>query len=157
MMRRLTQTRRIPSALALVLFAGSGTAADVINIKAMSLELARDIAQTAVEACREKGYQVSAVVVDRSAVLQVVMRDTHASGFTIDIARHKAKAVVLAGVSTREFAANRPDLTPVLNHLEGLLVLQGGLPIRAAGSLVGAIGVSGAPGGDLTRAVPRGG
>ena len=122
---------------------------DVVTIKAMSLELARDIAQAAVEGCRQDGYQVSVVVVDRSAVPQVIFRDVYASSFNTDIAQRKANAVILAGVSTREFVANRPDLTAVLNHMESLLALRGGLPIRAAGALLGAVGVSGAPGGDL--------
>ena len=127
----------------------AAAAADVVTIKAMSLELARDIAQAAVEACRQDGYQVSVVVVDRSAVPQVIFRDVYASSFNTDIAQRKANAVILAGVSTREFVANRPDLTAVLNHMESLLALRGGLPIRAAGALLGAVGVSGAPGGDL--------
>lgn len=127
----------------------SAVAADVVSVKAMSLEVARDIAQAAVEACREDGYQVSAVVVDRSAVPQVIFRDVYASNFTTDIAQRKANAVILAGVGTQEFVANRPDLTAVLNHMDSLLALPGGLPIRAAGALLGAVGVSGAPGGDL--------
>lgn len=129
--------------------AGSALAADVLTLKGMTMELARDIAQGAVEACREKGFQVSAVVVDRSAVPLVSMRDALASGFTTEIARRKANAVALSGVSSGQFAANRPDLAPVLNHLEGILMLRGGLPVRAAGSLLGAVGVSGAPGGDI--------
>jgi uncharacterized protein GlcG (DUF336 family) len=116
---------------------------DVVTTKLMSLELARDIAQAAVNACRKEGYQVSAVVVDRAAVPQVVMRDVYAPPFTVDIARRKANAVILAGTGTKEFAANRPDLARVLDQLGDLLALPGGLPIRAAGSLLGAIGVSG--------------
>lgn len=123
--------------------------AAVINIKAISLEIAQDIAQGAVDACRKEGYQVSVVVVDRSAVPQVVLRDVYASRFAIDIAQRKANAVILAGVSTREFAANRADLTPKLNHLDDLLILRGGLPVRVAGAMAGAVGVSGAPGGDI--------
>ncbi len=52
---------------------------DLIQVKRMSMELARDIAQGAVDACREEGYQVSAVVVDRSGIEQVVLRDVNAS------------------------------------------------------------------------------
>jgi uncharacterized protein GlcG (DUF336 family) len=131
-------------------FVGPSLAAkDLVDLKFMSMEMARDLAQGAVEACRDEGFQVSAVVVDRSATPQVVMRDLYAARFTLDIAEKKANAVILSGVSTREFLDNRPDLTPVLNHMEPLLVLQGGIPIRAAGSLVGALGVSGAPGGDI--------
>jgi uncharacterized protein GlcG (DUF336 family) len=47
---------------------------------------------------------------------------------------------------------NRADIASELNLLEGLLVLDGGLPIRMAGSVIGAVGVSGAPGGDKDAA-----
>ncbi len=122
---------------------------DLIQVKRMSMELARDIAQGAVDACREEGYQVSAVVVDRSGIEQVVMRDVNASRFTMEIARKKANAVVLSAASTGDFLDNRPDVAPIMNYLDEIIVLRGALPIRSAGSLVGAVGVSGALGGEL--------
>ncbi|MEJ2308312.1 MAG: heme-binding protein [Gammaproteobacteria bacterium] len=121
---------------------------DLISVKQISAELASDLAWEAVRACRAKGYQVSAVVVDRSASPQVVIRDTLAPRFTIQIATEKANAVILSRVSSSEFRRNREDIRMEMNHVDGLLVLEGGLPISAAGSMVGAIGVSGAPGGD---------
>ena len=51
-----------------------------------------------------------------------------------------------------EFRSARGDIRPELNHIDGLIVMDGALPIRAAGNLVGAIGVSGAPGGDKDAA-----
>jgi uncharacterized protein GlcG (DUF336 family) len=125
---------------------------DVISVRRMSLELARDIAQGAVFACRKMGYQVTAAVVDRNGNAQVVMRDVHASRFTMQIAEDKANAVILSGIASGEFRDNRPDIRNELNHVGGVLMMQGGLPIRAAGSLVGAVGVSGAPGGDKDEA-----
>lgn len=136
------------AALLLGLASASINAADMVSVKQISAELASDLAWEAVRACREKGYQVSAVVVDRSASTQVVIRDTLAPRFTIQIAEEKANAVILSKVSSSEFRKNREDIRMEMNHVDGLLVLEGGVPITAAGSLVGAIGVSGAPGGD---------
>jgi len=124
------------------------SAKDVVEARLMSLSLASDIASEAVRACAASGYQVSAVVVDRSGTTQVVMRDVFASRFTIEIAERKANAVVLSGVGSGEFRVNRADILAEMNEVNGILVLEGGLPIRAAGSLLGAVGVSGAPGGD---------
>jgi uncharacterized protein GlcG (DUF336 family) len=124
-------------------------AEDLVDVRQISAELASDLAWEAVRACRERGYQVSAVVVDRSASTQVVIRDTLAPRFTIQIAAEKANAVILSKVSSSEFRRNREDIRMEMNHVDGLLVLEGGLPVTASGSLVGAIGVSGAPGGDL--------
>lgn len=123
--------------------------ADVLQSRKMSMELAADIARESVVACRALGYQVSAVVVDRSGVVQIVMRDALATRFNTEIARKKANSVVLSGISSGEFRKNRADILNEMNQLEDVLVLRGGLPVRAAGALLGAIGVSGAHGGEL--------
>ena len=123
-------------------------AGDVVNVKLMTLELARDIAMGAVDACRKDGYQVSVVVVDRSGRSQVVMRDVFANQYMTQLAQGKANAVVLAGTSSGELRKNRQDIVAELNLLDKLLVLDGGLPIQVAGSVIGAVGVSGAPRGD---------
>ena len=76
------------TATALLLLAAASLpshAEDLINVKQISAELASDLAWESVRACRAKGYQVSAVVVDRSASTQVVIRDTLAPRFTIQI------------------------------------------------------------------------
>ena len=127
-------------------------AEDVIDVKLMTLELARDIATGAVDACRKDGYQVSVVVVDRSGRTQVVLRDVFANQYMTQLAQGKANAVILSGTSSGELRNNRADIADELNLLENLLVLDGGLPIRVAGSVIGAVGVSGAPGGDKDAA-----
>jgi uncharacterized protein GlcG (DUF336 family) len=132
-------------------------AADTVETRMMSLSLATDIARHAVEACAKSGYQVSAVVVDRGGAPQVVMRDVYASRFTIEIAERKANAVVLSGISSAEFRVNRAEIIAEMNQVEGVLVLAGAVPIRAAGALLGAVGVSGAPGGDKDEACARAG
>ncbi len=134
-----------------VLFCLSSTAgaADLISVKRISLEIAQKAATEAVEACRADGYQVSVVVVDRAGTMQVALRDVLAPRFTLEIAERKANAVILSGVSTEAFSENRADIMDEMNEIEGILGLAGGVPLTAAGSVVGAIGVSGAPGGDL--------
>lgn len=130
---------------------------DVIDSRLMTLGLASQVAAAAVQSCAESGYQVSAVVVDRSGVPQVVMRDVFASRFNTELAQRKANAAILAGTSTSELSRNRADIRAELNELEDVLVLAGAVPIRAAGSLLGAVGVSGAPGGDKDEACARAG
>ena len=125
---------------------------DVLPVKQIGLELARDIAMDAVETCRKDGYTVSAVVLDRAGNVQVALRDTLAPRHTLEIAERKAGMSIMSGVDSGEFRAARSDIRPELNHIDGLIVMEGGLPIRAAGSLIGAVGVSGAPGGDKDAA-----
>ncbi|MDZ7594988.1 MAG: heme-binding protein [Thiobacillus sp.] len=128
------------------------TQPDILPVKQIGLELARDIAMASVEACRQDGYNVSAVVLDRAGNLQVALRDSLAARHTLEIAERKAGMAVMSGSDTGEFRAARADIRPELNHINGLIVMDGALPIRAAGSLIGAVGVSGAPGGDKDRA-----
>lgn len=135
--------------LSLLLVSGVSLAGDLIIVQRMTLELALDAAQASMKDCAEKGYPVSVVVVDRSATPMVVLRDLLANRFTSQIAEEKANAVILSGVRSGEFRENRKDILSEMNLLDGILVLQGGVPIRKSGALLGAIGVSGAPGGDL--------
>lgn len=124
---------------------------DVMPVKQIGLELARDIAFHAIESCRKSGYNVSAVVLDRMGNVQVAMRDTLAARYSLEIAERKAGMSIMSGSDSGEFRAARGDIRPELNHISGLIVMEGGVPIRAAGSLIGAIGVSGAPGGDKDK------
>lgn len=121
---------------------------DAISVRQMSMELALDVAKESVLACREMGYQTSAVVVDRAANVMAVVRDTLAAKFTIKIAEEKANAVIMSGVSTKDFVANRGDIRNEMNHVDGIIMLEGGLAISGGGYILGAVGVSGAPGGD---------
>ena len=127
-------------------------ATDVVNVKLMTLDLAVDIAQGAIDACREEGYQISVVVVDRSGRTQVVMRDIFANQYMTQLAQAKANAVVLSNTSSSALRKNRADIAAELNLLDDLLVLDGGLPVTVAGSMIGAAGVSGALGGDKDEA-----
>lgn len=123
-------------------------AADAISTKGIGMELARDMASDAVLACRAQGYHVSAVVVDRHGLVRATLRDDLAARFTIQIAEEKANMAVMTGMDSGEFRKRRADIRPELNHIDGLIVMEGGLTIDAGGYRIGAIGVSGAPGGD---------
>lgn len=147
--------RRLPLLLGMswvLSWALPATAQDMLKLGTIGMELARDLASEAVMACRAAGYQVSAVVVDRSGIVRATLRDDLASRFTLQIAEEKANLVILSGTSSGQFRDSRPDIRPELNHVRGLLVMVGGLPIEAAGSRIGAIGVSGAPGGERDEA-----
>ena len=134
-----------------------GASPDLLPVKQITLDLASTIAMKSIEACRAEGYNVSAVVLDRAGIVQAALRDTLASRYTLEIARRKAGTVILSGVASGEFAQARQDIRPEIDHIKGLIVMAGGLPIEAAGSLVGAVGVSGAPGGDKDAACARAG
>ncbi len=130
-------------------------AVDVVTTRNVGAELAMEIALETLEACRKDGYQVSVFVVDRGTNVVAVLRDAYATRFSTEIARRKANAAVMAGVSTTEFAENRAAIRRDLNEIHDIIVMPGALPIQAAGALIGAVGVSGAPGGDKDEACAR--
>ncbi|MDH5178573.1 MAG: heme-binding protein [Gammaproteobacteria bacterium] len=130
-------------------------AADVVSDKSIGMELARDIANETVLACRAQGYHVSAVVVDRFGLLRAALRDDLASRFTLEIAERKANMTVMAWTDSGAFRKARGDIRPELNHIDGVIVMEGGIKIVAAGYNLGAVGVSGAPGGDKDAACAR--
>lgn len=152
MIRTILLTSTLAACLVLQVLPERTYANDVLSVKNIGMELARDIASKAVLACREMGYQTSAVVVDRNAILRAAIRDDLASRFTLQLAEDKANAAVMAGVSSGELRKNRDDIRHELNNVDGLLVLEGGLLITSGGYRLGAVGVSGAPGGDKDAA-----
>ncbi len=125
---------------------------DAFSIKNIGLDLANDLAAEAVNECRKKGYQVSAVVVDRNGLLRVAMRDDLATRFTLQISEEKANLAVMAGTSSSDFRNRRDDIRAEMNHLDDIIVMEGALEIIAGGARLGAIGVSGAPSGDIDQA-----
>lgn len=127
-------------------------ASDTITETSLGMDLARDIANETVLACRKDGYHVSAVVVDRYGLVRAALRDDLAARFTLDIAERKANMTVMAWVDSGEFRQARSDIRQELNHIDGLVVMEGGLKIVAGGINLGAVGVSGAPGGDKDAA-----
>ncbi|MES0328382.1 MAG: heme-binding protein [Gammaproteobacteria bacterium] len=130
-------------------------ASDVVTDKSIGMELARDIADETITACRNHGYHISAVVVDRFGLVRAALRDDNASRFTLDIAERKANMTVMAWMDSGDFKNAREDIRQELNHIPGLIVMEGGLKIVSGGFNIGAIGVSGAPGGDKDAACAR--
>jgi uncharacterized protein GlcG (DUF336 family) len=121
----------------------------VLQVKRMSMDTAMGIAKAAVDACREKGIQVGVTVVDRDGIPQAVLRDTIAPTITLPISEGKAYAAVMFNVATSELAARAN--TPI-GRVPGVVMAAGGLPIQVGGSLIGGIGVSGAPSGETDQA-----
>jgi len=127
-------------------------AEDVISDKNIGMDLARDIANETVMVCRKEGYHISAAVVDRHGITRAILRDDLASRFTLEIAERKANMTVMSWTDTGAFRDARRDIQQELNHINGLIVMEGGIKIIAGGYNIGAVGVSGAPGGDKDAA-----
>jgi uncharacterized protein GlcG (DUF336 family) len=117
--------------------------------KVLTPETALKAAQAALKKCRDSGYQAAVAVVDRMGVTQVFLRDRFAGPHTVDMAQAKAWTAASFRTSTTELAQGTQPGSPqaAIRNRPGVAAVGGGLMIEAGGSLVGAIGVSGAPGG----------
>jgi len=137
-------------AAVLTVLAGSAPAADAtFTVRTITPEAALKVAQAALERCRAEGFQVTVAVVDRGGVTQALIRDRFASPQSIDIAQGKARTAANFRMNTaaldRETQPGRPSVG--LRNIPGVMPIAGGMVIESQGALVGAIGVSGAPGG----------
>ena len=142
-------------AFAIAGIAQTAQGADVVSTKNIGMELARDIATESILACRDAGYHVSAVVVDRHGLVRAALRDDLAARFSLETTERKANLTVMAWTDSGQFRSARPDIREELNHIGGLIVMEGGIKIMSAGYNLGAVGVSGAPGGEKDAACAR--
>jgi uncharacterized protein GlcG (DUF336 family) len=120
------------------------------SVKLLAPETALAAAQAAMAQCRKAGYQVAVAVVDRSGVLQVLLRDRFAGAHTVDAASRKAWTAASFRLPTSELAAQTQAGKPMsgIRLLPRVMAIGGGQVIEAGGSTFAGIGVSGAPGGE---------
>jgi len=137
--------------LAVGLFAcfSAGAVDGTYSVKVLTPETALKAAQAALKKCRDGGYQATVAVVDRMGVVQVLLRDRFAGPHTVDMASAKAWTAVSFRTNTTQLAeATQPGRPQSgIRNRPGVAAVGGGMLIEAGGSLLGAIGVSGAPGG----------
>jgi len=129
------------------------------TVRELTPETALKAAQAALASCRASGYQVTVTVVDREGLVRVLLRDRYAGPHTVDGATHKAWTAASTRTPTAEVEKlTRPGM-PLsgLRQVPRITAIAGGLPIEAGGSLLGAIGVSGAPGGDADEGCAKAG
>ena len=145
-MRKLLVLGAVCLCLPAAAFAQSAT----FEVKSLTPETALKAAQAALAKCRADGYQVAVAVVDRSGNSQVMLRDRFAGPHTPKTATGKAWTAISFRTNTTDLikptSAGQPSSG--IRNLPRVVVVGGGVMIEAGGSLLGAIGVSGAPNGD---------
>ncbi len=141
----MTRAWLVLAALALPAQAQNATYA----VRILTPETALKAAQAALKSCRDRGFQATVAVVDRMGVVQVLLRDRFAGPHTPEMATAKAYTAASFRTNTTELAEASQPGRPAsgIRHRPGVAAVGGGIMIEAGGSLLGAIGVSGAPGG----------
>ena len=148
------------AALAAVAAAAPPAAAQgLLTTHRVSAPLANEAVAAAVAQCLTQGYFVSAVMLDASGTRQALLRGDGAGIHTLDSAQGKAYTSTSfkteSGAVAERIMANPAAVG--LQHVPGVLLARGAIPIKIGDEVVGAIGVGGAPGGEKDEACAQAG
>lgn len=142
---------KLSAAAALLVAASLAQAQAVRSEKNMSLELANQIATAAVAACAANGYAVAVTVVDRAGGVRAVQRADNAGPHSLGSSEQKAFTSASAKVNTlamMETAQKNPGAANLV-YIPGFLLLGGGVSVKVGNEVIGAVGIGGAPAGNL--------
>ncbi len=120
--------------------------------KVLTIDVAHTVAQEAMMKCRADGYKVTVLVVDSANMMKAFLRDDGAPNATVEVARMKANSVMAFGRASGPPANLAPGAPVPAPILPGTINAQGGVPIKVGDQVIGAVAVSGAPGGDKDAA-----
>jgi uncharacterized protein GlcG (DUF336 family) len=126
--------------------------AQLPNSKVLTLEVAQAIAQETMAKCRADGYKVTVLVVDGLNATKVMLRDDGATAATSEVARMKATAAMLYNRPSGPAQPLPAGTAAPPATIPGTINAQGGVPIKIGDVTIGAVAVSGAPGGDKDAA-----
>ena len=137
----ITIFRGIAAALLCASSFGSLSAEEpaIVELRVLSARIAHEIVLAALNDCAERGYQVSAAVVDRNGNLAAFVRHPLSGPHTIKVSQRKAFTAATSQTSTARLAS-RPDLS----FAPDMLLIVGGVPIRFTGHFYGGVAVAGA-------------
>ena len=121
-----------------------------VTERTISVDAAREAAAVALETCRKNGYNVTVTVVNKGGRVKTVLSDDNAGPHTNENSFRKAYTAITFKANSGDFG-KRIGSTPPPHAalvLANVTTAEGALLIHAGKEIVGAIGVSGAPGGD---------
>jgi len=140
-----TMNMRIrPVLVALISLAfATGASAQLVQKKALNLEIAKQIAAAAEkEAASAKLTMVIAILDDGGNLIYLERMDETQIG-SIEVAQQKAHSAVSFKRPTKVFEDAVAGGRTAILKLPGAIPVEGGLPLIADGKIVGAIGCSG--------------
>jgi uncharacterized protein GlcG (DUF336 family) len=120
--------------------------------RVLTLDVAQTIATEAMAKCRADGYKVTVLVVDGLNAPKAMLRDDGASASTTEAAKMKATSTMLYNRPSGPAQQPAPGTTAAPATIPGTINSQGAVPIKFGDVTIGAVAVSGAPGGDKDAA-----
>jgi uncharacterized protein GlcG (DUF336 family) len=130
--------------------------AQLVARKDISSAMAMTMAETAIATCKTNGYNVSANVLGRNGEVIVAMRGDNTGPHTLENSMKKAYTARAQRRPSGDFGdAIKDNFTAGALHLTNIVPTRGALPIKVGEDTIGAIGVSGAPGGEKDEACAK--
>ena len=117
--------------------------------KNISMAMALAIIQGTIEQCSKDGYKVSVTIVDKAGNVAASIRGDGTNPHTMEFGRLKAYTSRTRGQTSLEFMKVTSDpANAYLKQIPNTVAVGGGVPIKVGNEVIGAVGVSGAPGGE---------
>jgi uncharacterized protein GlcG (DUF336 family) len=117
--------------------------------KNVSMKMALAIIDGTIEQCTKDGYKVSVVIVDNAGLVRASLRGDGTNPHTMEFARKKAYTARTRGQTSLEFMKlSDIPANGYLRQIPDTVAVGGGVPIKVGDVTIGAVGVSGAPGGE---------
>jgi uncharacterized protein GlcG (DUF336 family) len=130
-------------------FIASANAQAPLTEKNVSMKMAQMIIEGTIEQCTKDGYKVSVVIVDNAGVVRASLRGDGTNPHTMEFARKKAYTARTRGQTSLEFMKLTDNpANAYLRQIPDVVAIGGGVPIKVGDATIGAVGVSGAPGGE---------
>jgi len=129
---------------AAAILSGGAAGQGVVTQRNLSLGMAKTIAEATLAACKAKGYNTAAAVVDRAGQVLVILRDEDATAQTAEMARRKAYTARMFRTTTLEFQKRTSEPAYAAQRdVADILALGGGVPIQIGNEVIGGVGSSG--------------
>jgi len=138
--------------------------ANIVSIQKLDWQTAEKLAAEAVRICAARGYSVTATVVDPTGHQQVVIKGNTVPLQSLSVSYRKAYTAYSYGMAFDKSSTGELIAAKLTGPADGslatvpeVLFIAGGVTLRRAdNSVIGGLGVSGAPGGDRDEDCARG-
>ncbi len=140
----MSRVQMLVAAACVLAWSAPAGAQGVVMQKNLSLSMAKTIAEATLAACKAKGFNTTAAVVDRAGQVLVLLRDEQATVQMLEMSRRKAYTARMFRRSTMEFQKRTQDPEFIAQRdIADILALGGGLPIQIGDETIGGVGSSG--------------
>lgn len=146
----MTLRRQVVAAAVLAIASiASASAQAPLTERNVSMKMAQAIIDGTIEQCTKDGYKVSVVIVDNAGVVHASLRGDGTNPHTMEFAHLKAYTARTRGQTSLDFMKLTDNpANAYLRQIPGTVAVGGGVPIKIGNVTIGAVGVSGAPGGE---------